>query len=382
MRNHTLLVASAVLASVTLINAAEGGQRQRSPNRDGGGRQEQSGGSQGGSNAPRATPREDRGGDRGGSRDNGQRESAPPPQARSSAPAEAQAERSEPRARGRVEPRADMRTEPRPETRVEPRAVMRAEPQAQAPQAQASQAQASQAQASTGRQAVRRYPLPSDTRNNDARTDTRASDNRSVTGRTNDGRNSSVRYTDRTYSGRTYDNRNYSGGRVAVARPQYQHAVVRGDRYRDNYWYFPRTYYSPRYYAYRPYYYYRPSFVTAFSFGFGPYGRGYFYYDTFYNSYVFYPRTVVGYYGDSGYYGRPTGSLRLDIQPTDAQVYIDGAYAGLVDDFDGVFQSLRLEAGQYRVEVVLPGFETLAFEVYIQPGEKTTYRADMFPERP
>jgi hypothetical protein len=261
-------------------------------------------------------------------------------------------------------------------------------PQAQAPQAQASQAQASQAQTSTGRQAVRRYPLPSDTRTNETRTDNRASENRSVAGRTYDGRNSSdgrnsnARYTDRTYSGRTYDNRNYSGGRVAVARPQYQHPVVRGDRYRDNYWYFPRTYYSPRYYAYRPYYYYRPGFVTAFSFGFGPRGRGYFYYDTFYNSYVFYPRTVVGYYGDSGYYGRPTGSLRLDIQPTDAQVYIDGAYAGLVDDFDGVFQSLRLEAGQYHVEVVLPGFETLAFDVYIQPGEKTTYRADMFAERP
>ena len=73
--------------------------------------------------------------------------------------------------------------------------------------------------------------------------------------------------------------------------------------------------------------------------------------------------------------------MRLDIEPRDAQVYIDGAYAGLVDDFDGVFQSLRLEAGQYHVEVVLPGFETLNFDVYIRPGEKTTYRADMLPER-
>jgi len=137
-----------------------------------------------------------------------------------------------------------------------------------------------------------------------------------------------------------------------------------------------------RYYPYKSYSYARPYYYYPYAFGYGPYGRGYFYFDLFYNSYVFYPRTVVGYYGDSGYYGRPTGSLRLDIQPTDAQVYIDGAHAGLVDDFDGVFQSLRLEAGQYHVEVVLPGFETLAFDVYIQPGEKTTYRADMFQERP
>jgi len=186
---------------------------------------------------------------------------------------------------------------------------------------------------------------------------------------------------------------NYNGGntgRVAIPRPgpssqrhdgRYAyggHSYYSGGRY---YTYAPRYYYSPRYYSYRPYYFYRPGYYAAFAFGFGPYGRGYFYYDSFYNSYVFYPRTVVAYYGDSGYYGRPTGSLRLDIEPRDAQVYIDGAYAGLVDDFDGVFQSLRLETGQYHVEVVLPGFESMEFDVYIRPGEKTTYRADMLPER-
>ena len=126
-----------------------------------------------------------------------------------------------------------------------------------------------------------------------------------------------------------------------------------------------------------PYYFYRPTYLTAFSFGFGPYGRGYFYFDSFYDSYVFYPRTIVRY-GDYGSYGYPTGQLQARrSNPRDAQVYIDGSYAGLVDDFDGVFQSLRLEAGEYHVEIVLPGFEPLAFDVRILPGEKTTYRGDL-----
>ena len=108
-------------------------------------------------------------------------------------------------------------------------------------------------------------------------------------------------------------------------------------RYRNYYNYY-------RYYA-RPYYYY------PYAFGYGPHGRGYFYFDLHYNSYVFYPPTVVRYdnYGTYyGTYGYPTGELRLQVRPRDAQVFIDGSYAGTVDDFDGTFQSLRLEEGEYR----------------------------------
>ena len=64
--------------------------------------------------------------------------------------------------------------------------------------------------------------------------------------------------------------------------------------------------------------------------------------------------TVVRYdnYGSYyGTYGYPTGELRIQVRPRDAQVFIDGSYAGTVDDFDGTFQSLRLEEGEYQVEL-------------------------------
>ena len=120
-------------------------------------------------------------------------------------------------------------------------------------------------------------------------------------------------------------------------------------------------------------YYYNP-----YAFGYGPAGRGHFYFDLSYNSYIWHPYSVYRY-DTYGSYGYPVGELRLRVHPRDAQVFIDGYYAGRVDDFDGVFQSLRLEEGEYQVEIVLPGYEPLAFNVRIFPGEKTTYEGDLIP---
>ena len=130
-----------------------------------------------------------------------------------------------------------------------------------------------------------------------------------------------------------------------------------------------------RTYGYYPGYYY-----NAYSFGYGPYGRGHFYFDLSYNSYIWHPYSVYRY-GTYGSYGYPVGELRLKVEPRDAQVFIDGYYAGRVDDFDGTFQSLRLEDGEYQVEIVLPGYEPLAFDVRILPGEKTTYEGVLLPEQ-
>jgi hypothetical protein len=142
-------------------------------------------------------------------------------------------------------------------------------------------------------------------------------------------------------------------------------------------------YYAP--YKYKSYAYARPFYYYPYAFGYGPHGRGHFYFDLHYDSYVFYPPAAVRYdhYGTYyGSYGYPTGELRLQVRPRDAQVFIDGAYAGTVDDFDGTFQSLRLEEGEYNVQLVLPGYAPLEFDVHIIPGEKVTYRGDLILERP
>ena len=84
-------------------------------------------------------------------------------------------------------------------------------------------------------------------------------------------------------------------------------------------------------------------------------------------------------YGSGGYGAtyRDAGSLRLKIKPREAQVFVDGYYVGVVDSFDGTFQSLKLDGGGHRVEVKADGFEALDFEVLITPGETVTYKGEM-----
>ena len=124
-------------------------------------------------------------------------------------------------------------------------------------------------------------------------------------------------------------------------------------------------YYNPRPYGY-PYYPY----------GYGTFGLGYLYYDPF-RGYAA-PSPVY----NSGYYRRPfspfdIGELRLDVSPRHAQVFVDGYYAGTVDDYDGAFQAVKLESGAYRIEISAPGYETLTFDVRIAPGQKIRYRGDL-----
>jgi len=90
-----------------------------------------------------------------------------------------------------------------------------------------------------------------------------------------------------------------------------------------------------------------------------------------------------GYYGYAGYptyaqdpfdAAEPTGGLRLKVEPQDAEVYVDGYFAGVVDDFNGRFHQLKLTAGAHRIEVRAPGYEPLTFDVSIQPRHTTEYR--------
>jgi hypothetical protein len=105
------------------------------------------------------------------------------------------------------------------------------------------------------------------------------------------------------------------------------------------------------------------------AFGYDPWGYGGFY-DPFYG----YPRGYVAAPWGRGNYD---GSLRLKVSPSDASVYVDGFYAGRVDDYDGMFQRLHLEPGAHKIEVRMDGYETLTFDVRILPDRTITYSGEL-----
>ena len=140
-------------------------------------------------------------------------------------------------------------------------------------------------------------------------------------------------------------------------------------------------------YYYSPYYGYNGYGYSSYYRGFGyPVytGLGYFYYDPFWGYYdPYYGRGYYAYgpsgtrHADKDDRDYNIGSLRLKIDERDAEVYVDGLYRGVVDDFDGVLQRLKLEAGAHRLEVRAPGYQPLVFDVLVTPGETTTYRGDL-----
>ena len=119
--------------------------------------------------------------------------------------------------------------------------------------------------------------------------------------------------------------------------------------------------------------------------GYGGFGLGYFYYSPWgWNpGYYGYPYGSYSYGGGSSGryspYGYELGSVKLKVKPRDAQVYVDGYFAGHVDDFDGILQALQLDTGAYRIEIRKPGFETLHFDVRVLPDRSITFRGELRP---
>ena len=95
-----------------------------------------------------------------------------------------------------------------------------------------------------------------------------------------------------------------------------------------------------------------------------------------------YSGRVYGYVERPGYgLRRYYGDVRLLVRPRGAEVFVDGYYAGIVDDFDGVFQRLTLEAGPHSIEIAAPGLEPQFFDVYVDAARTVELHGDLLRDR-
>jgi PEGA domain len=106
----------------------------------------------------------------------------------------------------------------------------------------------------------------------------------------------------------------------------------------------------------------------------GHYFPGPYYYPYINN---FYPFAVPQSYPPAPVYVPLRGGLVLESLPDTAQVYVDGFYVGLVEEFGLRGRALDLAAGPHQVELRAPGHETLNFSVMIAANETLRYRGDM-----
>jgi hypothetical protein len=77
--------------------------------------------------------------------------------------------------------------------------------------------------------------------------------------------------------------------------------------------------------------------------------------------------------------GPPESSLRVDVKPRDAHVYVDGYYAGIVDEFDGALQRLRVTPGSHEVVIYKEGFRSARERLYLGPNSSRKITRDLVP---
>jgi hypothetical protein len=109
-------------------------------------------------------------------------------------------------------------------------------------------------------------------------------------------------------------------------------------------------------------FYYSPYFYNPFWWGFPGY------------QFPRYPYPPYGY----GYYDA-SAELRVQVNPKDAEVYVDGYLTGTVDDFDGVFQRLRMPLGEHDVTIYAQGYRSISHRMLFRPFESYTIKDTMQP---
>ena len=77
---------------------------------------------------------------------------------------------------------------------------------------------------------------------------------------------------------------------------------------------------------------------------------------------------------------RPGGaSLRLEVGPAHASVYIDGAFVATGEELAKLVGPLAVEPGRHRLEVVAPGHAPQDRELVVAPGETLDARVFLVP---
>ena len=72
-----------------------------------------------------------------------------------------------------------------------------------------------------------------------------------------------------------------------------------------------------------------------------------------------------------------TATLKVDILPTRAAVFVDDAFFGHAGELGGAFHSMLISPGKHRIKIELPGYRTFETEVNLLPGQKSEIKTEL-----
>jgi hypothetical protein len=158
-------------------------------------------------------------------------------------------------------------------------------------------------------------------------------------------------------------------------------------RYTSYYGYYDPFYNYPYYpypYGYQYQYPYPYSYPSAYP-AYPPPAYPPTYPPTAYPPSAYPPASTQPPYPQSGYPSqgsiRPsqpnTGGISFEIQPSNAQVYVDGQYVGTVAQFTPTSQPLGLTMGRHHIQITAPGYRTMDLDADIMAGEVLPYQGTL-----
>ena len=72
-----------------------------------------------------------------------------------------------------------------------------------------------------------------------------------------------------------------------------------------------------------------------------------------------------------------TASVKLSVSPNRAAVFVDGAYVGHVDEFDGPGQAMLIAPGKHKIMISLPGYENFETEVTLVANQQFQLKTEL-----
>jgi len=72
-----------------------------------------------------------------------------------------------------------------------------------------------------------------------------------------------------------------------------------------------------------------------------------------------------------------TATLKLNVHPDRAAVFLDDRYVGHAGDFGGKFHSMLIASGKHRIKIELPGYRTFETELNLLTGQKSEVKTEL-----
>ncbi len=72
----------------------------------------------------------------------------------------------------------------------------------------------------------------------------------------------------------------------------------------------------------------------------------------------------------TGQYPTVTSTLKIDVDPPRAAVFVDGAFVGHVGEFEGLGRGMLVSPGMHQIKIALPGYRTFESDINALPRQK------------